>query len=92
MRTGETSRAEALSQKLGDGVEQVAARLAYLGIGPFQEMKLPADRQELFGIRILVEAYSVVADDQLQGMIVVVGKLDVDFAAGTSGKRVLERI
>jgi methylmalonyl-CoA/ethylmalonyl-CoA epimerase len=29
-------------------VKQVAERLAYLGIGPFQEMKLPADRQELF--------------------------------------------
>ncbi len=29
-------------------VKQVAERLAFLGIGPFQEMKLPADRQELF--------------------------------------------
>lgn len=29
-------------------VKQVSERLEYLGIGPFQEMKLPADRQELF--------------------------------------------
>jgi hypothetical protein len=29
-------------------VKQVAERLEFLGIGPFQEMKLPADRQELF--------------------------------------------
>jgi hypothetical protein len=29
-------------------VKQVAERLAYLGIGPFQVMELPADRQELF--------------------------------------------
>ena len=29
-------------------VKQVAERLAFLGIGPFQEMKLPTDRQELF--------------------------------------------
>ncbi len=29
-------------------VKQVAERLAFLGIGPFQEMKLPADRHELF--------------------------------------------
>ncbi len=29
-------------------VKQVAERLAFLGIGPFNEMKLPADRQELF--------------------------------------------
>jgi hypothetical protein len=29
-------------------VKQVAERLAYLGIGPFQQMELPADRQELF--------------------------------------------
>jgi hypothetical protein len=29
-------------------VKQVAERLAFLGIGPFQEMKLPPDRQELF--------------------------------------------
>ena len=29
-------------------VERVAERLAFLGIGPFQEMKLPPDRQELF--------------------------------------------
>ena len=29
-------------------VKQVAERLAFLGIGPFNEMKLPVDRQELF--------------------------------------------
>ena len=29
-------------------VKQVAERLAFLGIGPFQEMTLPPDRQELF--------------------------------------------
>lgn len=29
-------------------VEKVRERLEYLGIGPFQEMKLPPDRQELF--------------------------------------------
>ncbi|MBN2321180.1 MAG: VOC family protein [Acidobacteria bacterium] len=29
-------------------VKQVAERLALLGIGPFQEMKLPPDRKELF--------------------------------------------
>ena len=29
-------------------VKQVAERLAFLGIGPFQEMKLPTDRHELF--------------------------------------------
>jgi methylmalonyl-CoA/ethylmalonyl-CoA epimerase len=29
-------------------VRQVAERLAFLGIGPFQEMKLPPDRQESF--------------------------------------------
>jgi hypothetical protein len=29
-------------------VNQVAERLAFLGIGPFQEMKLPPDRHELF--------------------------------------------
>ncbi len=29
-------------------VKRVAERLAFLGIGPFNEMKLPADRQELF--------------------------------------------
>ncbi len=29
-------------------VKQVAERLSFLGIGPFQEMKLPADRHELF--------------------------------------------
>lgn len=29
-------------------VEQVARRLVELGIGPFQTMKLPPDRQELF--------------------------------------------
>ena len=29
-------------------VKQVAERLASLGIGPFQEMELPPDRQELF--------------------------------------------
>jgi len=29
-------------------VKQVSERLAYLGIGPFKEMELPADRQELF--------------------------------------------
>ena len=29
-------------------VKQVAERLAFLGIGPFQEMKLPPNRKELF--------------------------------------------
>jgi len=29
-------------------VNQVAERLSFLGIGPFQEMKLPPDRKELF--------------------------------------------
>jgi hypothetical protein len=29
-------------------VQKVAERLAFLGIGPFQEMKLPPDRKELF--------------------------------------------
>jgi len=29
-------------------VKQVAERLAFLGIGPFEEMKLPPDRKELF--------------------------------------------
>jgi methylmalonyl-CoA/ethylmalonyl-CoA epimerase len=29
-------------------VKQVTERLAFLGIGPFQEMKLPPDRKELF--------------------------------------------
>jgi methylmalonyl-CoA/ethylmalonyl-CoA epimerase len=29
-------------------VKQVAERLAFLGIGPFQEMVLPKERQELF--------------------------------------------
>jgi hypothetical protein len=29
-------------------VKQVAARLEFLGIGPFQEMKLPAEREEVF--------------------------------------------
>jgi hypothetical protein len=29
-------------------VRQVSERLIFLGIGPFQEMKLPPDRQELF--------------------------------------------
>jgi methylmalonyl-CoA/ethylmalonyl-CoA epimerase len=29
-------------------VQQVAERLAFLGIGPFQEMVLPPDRQELY--------------------------------------------
>jgi methylmalonyl-CoA/ethylmalonyl-CoA epimerase len=29
-------------------VEKVAERLSFLGIGPFQEMKLPPDRKELF--------------------------------------------
>lgn len=29
-------------------VKQVAERLTFLGIGPFQEMKLPTNRQELF--------------------------------------------
>ena len=29
-------------------VKQVTERLAFLGIGPFEEMKLPADRQELY--------------------------------------------
>ena len=29
-------------------VKQVAERLAFLGIGPFNEMKLPPDRQESF--------------------------------------------
>jgi hypothetical protein len=29
-------------------VKQVSERLAFLGIGPFQEMLLPPDRQELF--------------------------------------------
>jgi methylmalonyl-CoA/ethylmalonyl-CoA epimerase len=38
-------------------VKQVAERLAFLGIGPFQEMKLPPDRQELFrGKPILADA------------------------------------
>jgi hypothetical protein len=29
-------------------VKQVSERLAFLGIGPFEEMKLPPDRKELF--------------------------------------------
>jgi hypothetical protein len=29
-------------------VKQVTERLAFLGIGPFEEMKLPPDRKELF--------------------------------------------
>ena len=29
-------------------VKKVTERLAFLGIGPFEEMKLPPDRQELF--------------------------------------------
>ena len=29
-------------------VKQVTERLSFLGIGPFQEMKLPPDRKELF--------------------------------------------
>jgi methylmalonyl-CoA/ethylmalonyl-CoA epimerase len=38
-------------------VKQVAERLAFLGIGPFQEMKLPTDRQELFrGKPVLADA------------------------------------
>ncbi len=38
-------------------VKQVAERLAFLGIGPFQEMELPADRQELFrGKPVLADA------------------------------------
>jgi len=38
-------------------VKQVAERLETLGIGPFQEMKLPTDRQELFrGKPVLADA------------------------------------
>lgn len=38
-------------------VRQVAERLAFLGIGPFQEMTLPSDRQELFrGKPVLADA------------------------------------
>ena len=38
-------------------VKQVAERLTFLGIGPFQEMKLPVDRQELFrGKPVLADA------------------------------------
>lgn len=38
-------------------VKQVVERLAFLGIGPFQEMTLPPDRQELFrGKPVLADA------------------------------------
>ncbi len=42
-------------------VNQVAERLAFLGIGPFQEMKLPTDRKELF------RGKSALADAKIMG-------------------------
>jgi methylmalonyl-CoA/ethylmalonyl-CoA epimerase len=43
-------------------VKKVAKRLEFLGIGPFQEMKLPTDRKELFrGKPALADANIVVA-------------------------------
>ncbi len=42
-------------------VKQVAERLAFLGIGPFNEMKLPPDRQESF------RGKSALADAKIMG-------------------------
>lgn len=44
-------------------VQQVVERLTFLGIGPFQEMKLPEDRKELFrGKPVLADAKIMGAD------------------------------